>query len=97
MQHIDTALLVGCYIAIIALYVWVFRTIEEMKEMLYRHQADACKHVESKDLVYRDVCAVQVKRFEENLEVVKDDVREVKDQIKIGFDEVKVLIKEKHT
>ena len=87
MQHIDMALITGCYIAIIYLYVWVFRALEGIKDMVNKHQQDAGKHVDSKDLVYRDVCSIQVKRFEEKLEDVKLSVN-------VGFSELKAMIKE---
>ena len=87
MQHIDMALIAGCYIAIIYLYVWVFRALEGIKDMVNKHYQDAGKHVDSKDLVYRDVCSVQVKRFEEKLEDVKLSVN-------AGFSELKEMIKE---
>jgi len=87
MQHIDMALIVGCYIAIIYLYVWVFRALEGIKDMGNKHYQDAGKHVDSKDLVYRDVCSIQVKRFEEKLEDVKQSVN-------AGFSDLKEMIKE---
>lgn len=94
MQHVDTALIVGCYIAVIYLYVWVFKNMEAMREMLHSHTNQTGQHVEGKDLVYRDVCAIQVKRFEEKLADVKSDLIDLKSSINSGFDDVKDALKE---
>ena len=87
MQHIDMVLIVGCYIAIISHVIWTFRALREMEGDMNKHHQDAGKHVDSKDLVYRDVCSIQVKRFEEKLEDVKQSVN-------VGFSELKEMIKE---
>jgi len=87
MQHIDMVLIVGCYIAIISHVIWTFRALREMEGGMNKHHQDAGKHVDGKDLVYRDVCSVQVKRFEEKLEDVKQSVN-------VGFSELKEMIKE---
>ena len=94
IQHVDAALIVGCYVSIIALYVWVFKAIQEIKDMVNKHANSSEKHTSSHDLVFRDVCAVQVKRFEERIDEVKVDVCDLKSQINTGFHEVKALIKD---
>jgi len=50
--------------------------------------------VDGKELVFRDVCTLEVKRFEEKLEDVKNDVGEVKRSINEGFKDIKEMIKE---
>ena len=87
IKHIDAALIVGCYIAIIALYVWVFKTIQELRDMFHRHENKSEKHTPSTDLVFKDVCELQVKRFEEKIDSMKEHLH-------TGFNEVKELIKE---
>lgn len=99
-QHIDTAMIIGCYLAIIGLYVYVFKSNKEIMLMLHRHENESNKHVKSEDLVYKDVCELQVKRFEERINevkedvsVVKSDIKDVKSDIKAGFNEMKQLLK----
>lgn len=94
MQHVDTYLIIGCYLAILSHVIWTFRSLREMEGEMNKHHQDAGKHVDSKDLVYRDVCSIQVKRFEEKLEDVKSDIGEVKTSITNGFGELKTMIKE---
>lgn len=86
---------VGCYLAIITMYVWVgrqlvlmFREISEVKDMLNRHKNESDKHTPSTDLVFKDVCDIQVRHF-------KETVDELKNTIKEEFTEVKSLIREK--
>ena len=99
---IPYAAIAGCYIAIIALYVWVFKQIEGAKNMIHDHRNDADKHVDAKNLVRSEVCALQVKMFEDKIAQVQEDVTEVKnevtavkDAIHNGFSEVKSLIASK--
>jgi len=93
VQHIDTAMIIGCYLAIIGLYIWVFKKLQEITNMQHRHETEANKHVKSEDLVFRDVCQVQVKRFEERISEVKVELGEVKSDIRTGFHEIKELLK----
>ena len=95
MQYMDTALLVGCYIAIISHILWSIKTIEAVKQMIHQHENRSGQHVDEKDLVRSEVCALQVKRFEEKIAEVKQDVTDVKQQIETGFNEVKQLIRSK--
>ena len=56
--------------------------------MIHAHN-DSDRHVKSEDLVFRDVCELQVKGFEEKIKSVKQDVKEVKQdvsEIKSGMD-----------
>ena len=94
MQHIDTYLIVGCYLAIITHMIWTLRSLREIEAEMNRHHQDAGKHVDGKELVFRDVCTLQVKRFEEKLEDVKNDVCEVKISVNEGFKDIKDMIKE---
>jgi len=93
IQHVDTAMIIGCYLAIIGLYVYVFKCNKEVMLMLHRHENESDKHVTSDDLVYKDVCQLQVKRFEERIQEVKNDVQEVKTDIRTGFSEIKQILK----
>ena len=94
MQHIDTYLIVGCYLAIITHLIWTYRTLREIESEMNKHHQDAGKHIDGKELVFRDVCVLQVKRFEEKLADVKNDIGEVKQSINEGFKDVKDMIKE---
>ena len=94
MQHVDTALIVGCYICLISMYVWVFKQVEEVKEMVHAHN-ESKLHVSSDDLVFRDVCQIQVKRFEERITEVKEDVSKVQTGMDKGFEDIKNLLKDK--
>jgi len=93
MEHIDTALLVGCCLAILSHAIWTFKNIQEIRGMLFSHENESERHIKSEDLVFRDVCSLQVKRFEEKIAEVKYDVQEVKTDIKNGFNDIKELIK----
>lgn len=102
MQHVDTALIVGCYIAIITLYVWTFKTVSGVVNMQHKHETEANKHVKSEDLVYRDVCNLQTKHFQAQIDDVKVDMNEIKIRLKEvktgmaqGFSEVKDLLRSK--
>ena len=90
MDYIGSGLIIGCYLAIITHLIWTFRSLREIEAKMNEHHQDAGKHVDSKDLVYRDVCSIQVKRFEEKLEAVKESVN-------AGFKDLKDTIKEYRT
>ena len=94
MQHIDTVLIVGCYIAIVSHVIWTYRTLRELERDMNVHHQDAAKHIDGKELVFRDVCSLQVKRFEEKLADVKSDIGDVKQSINVGFGDLKAMIKE---
>lgn len=94
MTHLDAGLIIGCYIAIITHVIWTFRSLREIEAEMNKHHQDAGKHVDGKELVFRDVCTLQVKRFEEKLEDVKNDVGEVKQSVNDGFKDLKTMIKE---
>jgi len=87
MTHVDAALIIGCYIAIVSHVIWTFRSLREIEAEMNKHHQDAGKHVDGKELVHRDVCSIQVKRFEEKLEDVKQSVNS-------GFSDLKEMIKE---
>ena len=87
IPYIQVVMIIGCYLAIIALYVWVFKTTQELRDMFHKHNNESEKHTLSTDLVFKDVCELQVKRFEEKIDSVKASLH-------TGFDEVKALIKE---
>jgi len=94
------AAIAGNYIAVIGLYIYAFKSRQEIIDMVYKHETESDKHVKSEALVYRDVCKLQVKRFEERIDEVKSEVQGlksdidgIKSDISTGFSEVKTLIK----
>ena len=68
----------GCYLAIIAMYVWVFRTISEIRKEMYQHMNMADQHVPSKDLVFRGECNQVVKRIEQAVVTNKEGIADFK-------------------
>ena len=60
--------------------------------MVYSHEAEVDKHVKCEELVFRDVCNLTVKRFDEKITSVQLEVKELKSDIKVGFREIKELI-----
>ena len=94
MEHMDTVLIIGCYIAIVSHVIWTFRALRELEKDMNIHHQDAGKHIDGKELVFRDVCTLQVRRFEEKLADVKNDIGEVKQSVNAGFSDLKTMIKE---
>lgn len=89
--------------ALLGLYIWTFKQIEGIKQMLRDHEKKVNQHVDSKELVFRDVCELQVKQFHEQLRETKEDVKETKSDVKqlradvaSGFGEIKVLLQQRH-
>jgi len=96
IQHIDTALLILCLTAVAAQYIWSFRQVQEVKAMITRHVTQADVHRPSAQLVSKEVCEIQVKRVEETVEGVKEQIQEFKDTMRDEFKEIKQLIREKN-
>lgn len=82
--------LIGIFGAIIGVYVWVARHIAARK-----------KHPCSDDLVFRDVCESERRRIDDCLEGAErrteQRFKEVKEDMKTGFTEVKDLIRNQLT
>ena len=95
IQHVDTALLIGCYMAIISHMIWSFKAMQRLRDMLFMHESHSEVHVKSNDLVFRDVCDQKVKNFAESIAEVKQDVKEVKQSIDKGFNDLRGLIQDK--
>ena len=94
-QHVDTAMIIGCYLAIIGLYIYTFKTTQQVRDMVFKHQAEKNVHVNSEDIVYKDVCDERLARIDERFENIQGDVSEIKTSIHNGFTEVKEMLKEK--
>ena len=96
MQDLSSAAILaaiaGNYIAVIGLYIYAFKSRQEIIDMVYKHENESEKHIKGEDLVFKSVCQLQVKRFEEKIAEVKDEVTAVKSDIKIGFREVKDIL-----
>jgi len=102
IQHVDTALLIGCYMAIISHMIWSFKAMQKLRDMLFMHESQAEVHVKSNDLVFRDVCDEKVKNFSDAIKDVKQDVKDVKQDVKEvkrsidqGFNDMRGLIQDK--
>ena len=78
VQHLDTALLILCLTAILSNYVWTFCQIQRVKEMIQEHTSKSEVHTDSKELVFKDVCSVQVTAMLDKIGDVKEDVVEIK-------------------
>ena len=78
--------LIGIFGAIIGVYVWVARHITARK-----------KHPCADNVVYRDVCESERRRIDDCIEGAErrteQRFKEVKDDMRNGFNEVKELIK----
>ena len=97
IQHVDTALLIMCLTAIGVQAIWTFRQIQEVKTMINEHAAIGDVHRSSAHLVSKEVCEIQVKRVEDTVETVKEQIGELKDSMRDEFKEIKQLIREKHS
>ena len=93
MEYIDTTLLALYLSGLLGLYLYCTKIVSGLREMLYRHQADAEKHVSSNDLVYRDVCEERVKRLEEQIAAVDKKVEGISTTVVDGFREMKALLR----
>ena len=77
MDYIGLAAVVGCYLAIIGMYVWVFRQIQEVKNSLIDHAQQRRCHPDATDLVSSKLCDERVKRIEGKVDDLKENLREV--------------------
>jgi len=77
-EHVDTALLILCLTALLSNYVWTFLQIQKVKEMIHEHTSKSGVHTDSKELVFKDVCSIQVKAVLDKISGVKEDVEEIK-------------------
>lgn len=100
MKYVDTALIAGCYIAIIGLYVWVFKTFSELKESMHEHEMQDDRHVKVDDLVRRGDCDGRFQVIQTEIAGVKTDlsrqdkkIDKMTDQIDDGFSRVVEALK----
>lgn len=81
--------ILGIFGAIIGVYVWVAKHIAQKK-----------KHPCSDDLVFRDVCEERSGNLNDCIEGAErrteERFKEVKEDMRRGFDEVKTLIRNKN-
>ncbi len=94
MEYVGTAAIVGCYLCVIGLYVWVFKTISELKDKMHEHLQKSSQHMDAGELVFKDVCDQKVRRFEDSINGVKEQLSEVKKTIGEEFKEVKDMIRQ---
>lgn len=82
MEYLNVGAVIGCYLAIIGVYVWVFRQIQEVKNEMLKHVGEYDVHTDSDKLVFRDVCDQKVLRIEGKVDDLKNTVttelREIK-------------------
>jgi len=88
VEYIGLAAIAGCYLAIIGLYVWVFRQIQEVKNEMNKHKQNHKVHISSDQLVFKDVCDEKVRRFEEKMDNLKETMEN-------GFTDLKEFFKGK--
>lgn len=88
MEYIGLAAIAGCYLAIIGLYVWVFRQIQEVKNEMNKHKQNHKAHTSSDQLVFKDVCDEKIRRFEEKMDNLKGTMEN-------GFTDLKEFFKGK--
>lgn len=87
MEYIGIAAVVGCYLAIIGMYVWVFKQIQEVKKMITDHAQKSEIHTDEDKFVLKAACGPTVVRIEEK-------VKDIKETMKSEFKELKQLIKD---
>lgn len=93
MEIVSYAAIAGCYLAIIALYVWVFKVINEVKDQMNHHHQDGAIHADSGNFQRRDVCQQTVLRIEQSMRTLGGEMKEVKSQMSEGFKNVVDLLK----
>ena len=93
MEYVSIAAIAGCYMAIIALYVWVFKSIQEVKDKMGEHTQQGDIHVSCKELIFRDICDERVKRIEASVAALKENQEQLKELMQGGFEDVKNSIK----
>ena len=86
---IGVGAIAGCYLAILCLYRWWSMEKTNMDKRMTAHETNADSHVDSHDLVYRDVCEERVKRFEAGQEALKNEMHQ-------GFNRIEAAIKRRH-
>lgn len=93
MDYIGIAAIAGCYLAIIAMYVWVFKSISEIRKEMYQHMNMADQHASVKDLVHRGECQQTVRRIECLVDMNKELIAGMKQYMADEFKEVKDMIR----
>ena len=94
-QHVDTALIVGCYLAIIGVYVWTFKTVQGIRDMQFKHESKKDIHSHRDEFMRADVCMERTARMDDKINSIQDSVAEIKDGMHQGFTEIKELLKDK--
>lgn len=88
-------LIIGSYIAVIALYVWVFKQVDEMKRSFHSHEMLDGRHTPVVELVRKGDCDGRFTLIQTELAVQKEDISETRKaidrlntHINQGFDRV---------
>ena len=95
IKFLDTAAIIGCYLAIIAHYVWTFKTVSRMREMLYSHENNKSIHGDKENFVRKDVNDATIKRIDDNLGRIDSRMEKVEGKLDKGFADVMSLIRGK--
>ena len=96
MTYIGVASIAGCYLAIIAMYVWVFKTVSEIRKEMNSHMNCADQHASAKDLVFSRECQQTVKRIEALIDSNKEQTASIKEYMSEEFKEIKQMIRDGH-
>jgi hypothetical protein len=94
LEFLNLSAVVGCYLAIIGMYVWVFRSISELRKEMQQHMSLSDQHASVRDLMSRGECSQTVKRIEEAAKMGKESFADFKKYIGEEFKEMKEMIKE---
>ena len=88
-------LVVGSYIAVIALYVWVFKQMDEMKRTFHSHELLDGRHTPVQDLVRKGDCdgrfallQVELSTQKEDIAETRKSVEQINQRLDHGFDRV---------
>ncbi len=92
---IDTVAIIGCYLAIIAHYVWTFKTISGVREMLYSHGNDKSIHGDKDNFVRKDVNDANIKRIDGNIADLKKSLESLDSKLDKGFADVMSSIRDR--
>jgi hypothetical protein len=94
LEFVNLTAIVGCYLAVIGMYVWVFRTISDVRKEMQQHMSLSDQHASARDLMSRGECSQTVKRIEEAANMGKESFIDFKKYIGEEFKEIKEMIKE---
>ena len=95
IEHIDTAMIIGCYIAVGGHIVWSFKSIMSMRDMLFMHENKSEIHPHTKDIMFKDVCDERMARIDDKIITIQSDISDIKVSLNKGFDKLTKLIESK--